>query len=113
MTFMNSTAQVWTSQLKRTSQSAQHIKAPIEQWKALNELDAVSANESYVSLTLQNQQSCLFQGVCDGMTYEEIQEKYPDDFARRDQDKYHYRYKRGEVNAVSFAFFSVGESFLA
>ncbi|XP_046840015.1 6-phosphofructo-2-kinase/fructose-2,6-bisphosphatase-like [Xenia sp. Carnegie-2017] len=30
------------------------------------------------------------------MTYEEIQEKYPEDFARRDQDKFHYRYKRGE-----------------
>ena len=31
------------------------------------------------------------------MTYEEIQEKYPEEFARRDQDKYHYRYPRGEV----------------
>jgi broad specificity phosphatase PhoE len=31
------------------------------------------------------------------MTYEEIQEKYPEDFAGRDQDKFHYRYKRGEV----------------
>jgi broad specificity phosphatase PhoE len=39
----------------------------------------------------------IFQGVCDGMTYEEIQEKYPEDFARRDQNKFHYRYKRGEV----------------
>ena len=32
------------------------------------------------------------------MTYEEIEEKFPDDFARRDQDKYHYRYPRGEVS---------------
>lgn len=31
------------------------------------------------------------------MTYEEIQEKYPADFARRDEDKFHYRYLRGEV----------------
>ena len=34
------------------------------------------------------------------MTYEEIQERYPEDFARRDQDKFHYRYKRGEVLIV-------------
>jgi broad specificity phosphatase PhoE len=30
------------------------------------------------------------------MTYEEIALKYPDDFALRDQDKYHYRYPNGE-----------------
>ena len=35
-------------------------------------------------------------GVCDGMTYEEIQEQYPKDFAARDEDKYTYRYPRGE-----------------
>ena len=33
---------VWTSQFKRTVQTASHIDAPIEQWKALDELDAVS-----------------------------------------------------------------------
>ncbi|XP_065067109.1 6-phosphofructo-2-kinase/fructose-2,6-bisphosphatase 4-like isoform X1 [Rhopilema esculentum] len=67
---------VWTSQLKRTIQTAQNIDAvSLEQWKALDELDA---------------------GVCDGMMYEEIEEKFPEDFARRDQDKYHYRYPRGE-----------------
>uniref|UniRef100_A0A0B7A5D8 Uncharacterized protein n=1 Tax=Arion vulgaris TaxID=1028688 RepID=A0A0B7A5D8_9EUPU len=30
------------------------------------------------------------------MTYEEIQDQYPQDFADRDQDKYHYRYPSGE-----------------
>lgn len=30
------------------------------------------------------------------MTYEEIQERFPADFAARDQDKFHYRYPRGE-----------------
>ncbi|XP_078677777.1 6-phosphofructo-2-kinase/fructose-2,6-bisphosphatase-like isoform X19 [Branchiostoma floridae x Branchiostoma belcheri] len=66
---------VWTSQLKRTIETAGGFHAPIEQWKALNEIDA---------------------GVCEEMTYEEIQEKYPEEFAMRDQDKYHYRYPRGE-----------------
>lgn len=42
----------------------------------------------------------FLQGTCDNMTYEEIQEKYPEEFARRDQDKYHYRYPRGEVRMM-------------
>jgi len=66
---------VWTSQFKRTIQTASRIDAPKEQWKALNEIDA---------------------GICEGMTYEEIAAKYPDEFAMRDQDKYHYRYPGGE-----------------
>ncbi|XP_037554330.1 6-phosphofructo-2-kinase/fructose-2,6-bisphosphatase-like isoform X4 [Dermacentor silvarum] len=66
---------VWTSQLKRTIQTAAGIDAPQERWKALNEIDA---------------------GICEEMTYEEIQAKFPEEFAARDQDKFHYRYPRGE-----------------
>ncbi|KAH7103815.1 bifunctional 6-phosphofructo-2-kinase/fructose-2,6-bisphosphate 2-phosphatase [Auriculariales sp. MPI-PUGE-AT-0066] len=44
-------------------------------WKSLDELDA---------------------GVCDGMTYEEIEEHYPEDYANRDDDKFNYRYRGGE-----------------
>lgn len=40
----------------------------------------------------------MIQGVCDGLTYKEIEERYPRDFALRDEDKYHYRYPRGEVS---------------
>lgn len=60
----------------RTIQTAEGIKAPQERWKALNEIDA---------------------GICEEMTYEEISEKYPEEFALRDQDKFHYRYPKGEV----------------
>uniref|UniRef100_A0A8D2KY77 6-phosphofructo-2-kinase/fructose-2,6-bisphosphatase 2 n=1 Tax=Varanus komodoensis TaxID=61221 RepID=A0A8D2KY77_VARKO len=66
---------VWTSQLKRTIQTAEALGVPYEQWKILNEIDA---------------------GVCEEMTYEEIQKKYPEEFALRDQDKYLYRYPGGE-----------------
>jgi len=45
------------------------------EWKALDELDS---------------------GVCDGLTYAEIEEQYPEDFEARDQDKYNYRYRGGE-----------------
>ena len=30
------------------------------------------------------------------MTYEDIHEKFPKEFALRDQDKFHYRYPKGE-----------------
>lgn len=35
---------VWTSQMKRTIQTAEGVGVPYEQWKALNEIDAVSLN---------------------------------------------------------------------
>ncbi|XP_044161206.1 6-phosphofructo-2-kinase/fructose-2,6-bisphosphatase 1 isoform X3 [Bufo gargarizans] len=66
---------VWTSHMKRTIQTAEALDVPYEQWKALNEIDA---------------------GVCEEMTYEEIQEHFPEEFALRDQDKYRYRYPKGE-----------------
>ena len=66
---------VWTSTLKRTQETAQHLPYKKLEWKALDELDA---------------------GVCDGMTYEEIEEIYPEDFKARDEDKYEYRYRGGE-----------------
>ncbi|KAJ8258679.1 hypothetical protein COCON_G00176910 [Conger conger] len=66
---------VWTSQLRRTIQTAEELGVPYEQWKILNEIDA---------------------GVCEEMTYEMIQDTLPEEFALRDQDKYHYRYPGGE-----------------
>lgn len=42
------------------------------------------------------------KGVCEEMMYEEIQEHYPLEFALRDQDKYRYRYPKGEVSVWLF-----------
>jgi len=66
---------VWTSTLKRTIQTARFLPYEKLEWKALDELDS---------------------GVCDGLTYAEIEERYPEDFAARDEDKYNYRYLGGE-----------------
>lgn len=66
---------VWTSTLRRTQQTSRFLPYRQLAWKALDELDA---------------------GVCDGMTYEEIKEKYPEDFAARDANKFEYRYRGGE-----------------
>lgn len=66
---------LWTSCLRRTIQTAKDIDAPQERLSALNELNT---------------------GVCDGLTYEEIAERYPIEFAARDDDKFNYRYPGGE-----------------
>ena len=49
--------------------------APQERWRALNEIDA---------------------GVCEEMTYKEIEVKYPEDYAARENNKLTYRYPGGE-----------------
>lgn len=66
---------VWTSELRRTKQTAADVRAPKRAIRALNELDA---------------------GICEGLTYEEMQERFSQEFAWRDQDKLRYRYPWGE-----------------
>jgi len=67
---------VWTSHMKRTIQTSSYLpNINIDRWKPLNEIDA---------------------GMCDGLTYEEIEERHPEEFALRDLDKFRYRYPRGE-----------------
>uniref|UniRef100_A0A2K6SW26 6-phosphofructo-2-kinase domain-containing protein n=1 Tax=Saimiri boliviensis boliviensis TaxID=39432 RepID=A0A2K6SW26_SAIBB len=48
---------VWTSQLKSTIQTAEALRLPYEQWKALNEIDAVD----WVVHTLVSRRSAHFQ----------------------------------------------------
>ena len=57
---------VWTSTLKRTIQTASKLDSPSLEWKNLDELSS---------------------GSCDAMTYEEIEQKYPEDYKLRDDDK--------------------------
>ena len=106
---------VWTSQMKRTIQTAEVLGVPYEQWKALNEIDAVSLPLLSIvptgllrqprpvphhAASVESHVLLLFplQGVCEEMMYEEIQDSFPLEFAMRDQDKYRYRYPKGEVS---------------
>lgn len=66
---------VWTSWLKRTIQTAQHIEGPQERWKTLNEIDA---------------------GDLDGLSYDEIKVQFPEEYSCRHGDKFMYRYPNGE-----------------
>jgi broad specificity phosphatase PhoE/predicted kinase len=66
---------IWTSTLQRTIQTAAPLERPTHALKVLDEIDA---------------------GICDGLTYEQIAEQMPGEFARRAADKLTYRYPRGE-----------------
>lgn len=92
--------------MKRTIQTAEGLGVPYEQWKVLNEIDAVSVGISAAARARfcaleSNPNVNSSQGVCEEMMYEEIQDHYPLEFALRDQDKYRYRYPKGEVSGCS------------
>lgn len=66
---------VWTSTLQRTKETAKPLGKTPKEWKSLDEINA---------------------GLCDGLTYEEIKDKYPDIASARQADKLRYRYPQGE-----------------
>ena len=71
--------EVWYSPMARATQTSNAVEGPwciskVEH-RALREIDV---------------------GICDGMTYKEIEEKYPAEFEARKKDKLRYRYPRGE-----------------
>jgi broad specificity phosphatase PhoE len=72
---LRSNLTVWTSTLQRARQTAAPLGVESKAWRALDEIGS---------------------GVCDGMTYEEIRERMPHEWAARQADKLRYRYPRGE-----------------
>ena len=66
---------VWTSMLKRSIETAEYFDADedydVKAWEMLNELNA---------------------GTFEGMTYEEIAYKYPEEYRKRQKDKLQYIY---------------------
>ena len=67
---------VWTSTLRRCRETAAEIacKCYVE-WRSLREIET---------------------GVCDGLSYDQVKVKFPDEYKSRNQDKLRYRYPRGE-----------------
>jgi broad specificity phosphatase PhoE len=86
-------ARLWTSTLRRTKETSQFIEhtqihhtwdnGDTGDWVQLRPMARRNLDE-------------LYAGTCDGMTYQEIKELYPEEFARRQDDKLCYRYPRGE-----------------
>lgn len=71
---------IFTSSKRRSTEYAQALMAdhPDSVLMALPELDEIHA------------------GICEDMTYEEIQSRYPGEFAARSRDKFNYVYPDGE-----------------
>lgn len=65
----------WSSQLRRAVETGLHLPIPVRPWRVLDEIEA---------------------GAYDGLTYEQIKERYPEEYAARKADKLRYRYPRGE-----------------
>ena len=68
-------AQVWVTEYQRTQQTGRHLAGPL---RVVPELGEIRAGEH------------------DGLTYEQIAEQFPVEFALRDEDKLRYRYPGGE-----------------
>jgi len=84
-------ARLWTSTMRRTNETAQFIE----------HTEIGPDDEDYGGWvnfrpTARRNLDELYAGSCDGMTYAEIEEVYPDEFKRRQKDKLAYRYPRGE-----------------
>jgi broad specificity phosphatase PhoE len=88
-------ARLWTSTMRRTIETSQFIK----QNKVLirKELEPDIEYE-WVQMRPKSwfHLDEVFAGACDGMTYEEIEAQYPEEWARRNVDKLAYRYPKGE-----------------
>jgi len=81
-------ARLWTSSLLRTRQTARHIPHP-----------TIEMNGSeWINMRLKSFRNLdeIYAGMCDGMTYDEISQRFPEEAAARRADKFLYRYPRGE-----------------
>jgi broad specificity phosphatase PhoE len=85
---------LWTSTLRRTKETAQFIEHNTIQYTWDN-----GDTAEWVQFRAMPRRNLdeLYAGVCDGMTYKEIEQVYPEEFARRQDDKLAYRYPRGTI----------------
>jgi len=93
-------ARLWTSTMRRTKETAQYVK----QTKIMIPDPAdPSLEHEWVQMRPRawHHLDELFAGDCDGMTYEEIEEQFPEEFARRSTDKLAYRYPRSVARSPS------------
>lgn len=88
-------ARLFTSTMRRTIETAQFITS-----ETLQVRDTADPSLQYEWEQMRPRRWFLldeiFAGKCDGMTYEEIEQKYPEEFELRKIDKLAYRYPRGE-----------------
>ena len=86
---------LWTSTMIRTIETASMIPSPVISVRDPNDPTNVIQWQQMRRRAWCNLDE-LYAGSCDGMTYEEIEEQFPEEFLRRKTDKLAYRYPRGE-----------------
>jgi len=69
--------EIWTSTLVRALQTSSFLESRASQVLRISALNEI------------------FAGACEGMTYQQIEEEMPDEYAARQVDKLRYRYPRG------------------
>ena len=86
-------ARLWTSTLRRTKETAQFI-----QHNTIHHVWDNGDSGDWVQFRPMERRNLdeLYAGTCDGMTYKEIEQVFPEEFRRRQEDKLTYRYPRGE-----------------
>jgi broad specificity phosphatase PhoE len=94
-------ARLWTSTMRRTKETAQFIRhnTLLIKDSDIEDIDDLP-KVRYEFINMKKREwfhlDELFAGQCDGLTYEEIEEQYPEEWERRNVDKLAYRYPRGE-----------------
>lgn len=89
----NVPARLWTSTLVRTKETAKYIDHEefVSEWDNGDETTWVQFRQNE-----RRNLDELYAGNCDGMTYKEIEQVFPEEFEARQTDKLAYRYPRGE-----------------
>ncbi|KAL9548376.1 hypothetical protein PS6_006638 [Mucor atramentarius] len=83
--FCNSQFTVWTSMLQRSMQTAEHFDPDDYDVKHIRFLNEINSG---VILT----EPFLYKQICEGMSYQEIQQKHPQEYKSRQANKLFYRY---------------------
>jgi broad specificity phosphatase PhoE len=88
-------ARLWTSTMRRTKETTRFIHQHVIN---IPSNDDPSVQFEWVQMRPRawHHLDELFAGSCDGMTYEEIEQRFPQEWERRNVDKLAYRYPRGE-----------------
>ena len=86
-------SRLWTSSLLRTRRTARHIPHPTVPYTTS---EGVAMEWVQMRPKAFRNLDELYAGSCDGMTYAEIAEIFPEEAAARKADKFQYRYPRGE-----------------
>jgi len=94
-------ARLWTSTLCRTKETAKFIKH--DEFEAKWDNGDEGKWVQFRPMQRRNLDE-IYAGSCDGMTYKEIEYRYPEEFARRQDDKLAYRYPRGPCYDITTLF---------